>query len=372
MGPLGERSPGAIPQGDPAKSPSQAMVSVSFLCFVTLSFVLTMNQLFCARGRTIADRVGHAIRLARGRIEGVGTAGANPAHDLADASRVGIARRPLRQDGVERRDIRARVAVVAGRPADQDVVAVARDRIDAAPPIRMLNPVPVSVSVSFPTHRSARHSPSRSRSECCHYPTRRTGMALTVPLAVRFVTPVKALASTIYEGLPLLAVAVRLAVVMPLRPSVMPSVEVTEVLVRVKPALLLAVTIPVAVSLSNPVPVQPLTVNVLPALVAARLAMVMPIRPSAMPSVEESERVGQRIAGALARRHSVCDGRAVGQRSASGPAADREGVTAGGVGEVGSREPVQGQRGSRPVTASEVLVRTTLLDTTSTRVSRYP
>ena len=51
----------------------------------------------------------------------------------------------------------------------------------------------------------------------------------------------------------------------PLKPSVMPSVEVSDVLVRVKPALLLAVTMPVAVSVSDPLPVQPLTVNVLPA-----------------------------------------------------------------------------------------------------------
>lgn len=76
---------------------------------------------------------------------------------------------------------------------------------------------------------------------------------------------------------------------MPLKPSVMPSVEVSEVLVRVKPAFLLAVTMPVAVSASDPPPVQPLTVNVLPELVAARLAILIPLRPSAMPSVEDSE-----------------------------------------------------------------------------------
>ena len=69
----------------------------------------------------------------------------------------------------------------------------------------------------------------------------------------------------------------------------MPSVDVSDVLVRVKPALLLAVTMPVAVSVSDPLPVQPLTVNVLPVLVAARLAVVIPLKPSDMPSVDDSE-----------------------------------------------------------------------------------
>src|SRR5208283_917383 len=83
--------------------------------------------------------------------------------------------------------------------------------------------------------------------------------------------------------------SVRLAVVIPLKPSVMPSVEDSEMLVRVKPAFLAAVTMPDAASVSDPLPVQPLTVNVLLELVAARLAVVMPLRPSAMPSVEDSE-----------------------------------------------------------------------------------
>ena len=69
----------------------------------------------------------------------------------------------------------------------------------------------------------------------------------------------------------------------------MPSVEESDVLVRVKPALLLAVTMPVAVSVSEPLPVQPLTVKVLLAVVAARLAVVMPLKASAMPSVDDSD-----------------------------------------------------------------------------------
>ena len=55
------------------------------------------------------------------------------------------------------------------------------------------------------------------------------------------------------------------------------------------PALLVAVTVPVAVPVSEPLPVQPLTVNVLPLLVAVRLAVVMPVKPSDMPSVDDSE-----------------------------------------------------------------------------------
>src|SRR5271157_2196062 len=114
-------------------------------------------------------------------------------------------------------------------------------------------------------------------------------MALPVPPAVRFVTPVKALASTMYGGLPLVAVVVRLAVVIPLKETAIPSVEFSELLVRVKPAFLLAVTMPDAVSVSDPLPVQALTVNVLLELVAVRLAVVIPLKPSDMPSVEDSE-----------------------------------------------------------------------------------
>ncbi len=84
-------------------------------------------------------------------------------------------------------------------------------------------------------------------------------------------------------------VSVRLAVVIPLRDTPMPSVDISDMLVRVKPPFLLAVMMPVAVSVSDPLPVQPLTVNVLLALVAARLAVVMPLKPSDMPSVEDND-----------------------------------------------------------------------------------
>ena len=82
--------------------------------------------------------------------------------------------------------------------------------------------------------------------------------------------------------------------------------------------------------------------------------------------------VGQRVAGALARRHRVSDGRAVGERPAPGPAADGEGVAAGRVGQVGRRECRSSVSVGRPVTASDVLVRATLADTLSTRVSEVP
>ncbi len=109
-----------------------------------------------------------------------------------------------------------------------------------------------------------------------------------------FVTPVEACsASTTYEGLrSSRAVVVRLAVVIPLKPIVMLSVRMSAMRWSKEARRLLlaaAVTVPFAVSESEPPPVQPLTVNVLPLLVAARLAVVMPMRPSAMPSVEDRE-----------------------------------------------------------------------------------
>ena len=108
------------------------------------------EEVVLRRGRTIADGAGHAVQLDRGRVESVDTARTNPADDLADARRVGIARRPLRQDGVQRRDVRAGVAVVAGRPREQDVVAVARNRIDATPADQDVVPSPRVGQRGFP------------------------------------------------------------------------------------------------------------------------------------------------------------------------------------------------------------------------------
>ena len=75
-------------------------------------------------------------------------------------------------------------------------------------------------------------------------------------------------------------VAARLAVVIPDRPSVMPSVEVSNVLPKVKLAFLFAITVPVpAGAASDPVPVQPLTVKVLlVALSPESEATLMPLR----------------------------------------------------------------------------------------------
>jgi hypothetical protein len=70
-------------------------------------------------------------------------------------------------------------------------------------------------------------------------------IALTVPAAVRFVVPVKPLASTTAGGLPLVADVVRLALVMLLRPSDIPSVEESKLSVSVKPSFFYAVTCPV-------------------------------------------------------------------------------------------------------------------------------
>ncbi len=110
--------------------------------------------------------------------------------------------------------------------------------------------------------------------------TRVSAVAVSVPFPVQPLT-----VNVLPPGL----VSVRLAVVIPLKPIVVPMLGVSEALVKVNPAFSLAATIPVPVSVSDPPPVQPLTVNVLPFVVAARLAVVMPVRPSDMPSVEDRE-----------------------------------------------------------------------------------
>ena len=93
---------------------------------------------------------------------------------------------------------------------------------------------------------------------------------LSVPLPVQPVT---------VNVLPPEPLSVRLAVVIPLRPSDMLSVEDSKLLASVKPALLLAVTVSplVVLSMSDPPPVQPLTVKVLPPAVSVRLAVVNPL-----------------------------------------------------------------------------------------------
>ena len=99
-----------------------------------------------------------------------------------------------------------------------------------------------------------------------------------MPVAVSVSDPLPVQPLTV-NVLPAL-VAVRLAVVMPLRPSDMPSVDDSEVLVSVKLALLLAATVSgvAALSVSDPLPVQPLTVKVLPPAVSVRLAVVNPLK----------------------------------------------------------------------------------------------
>src|SRR5580658_1521949 len=94
---------------------------------------------------------------------------------------------------------------------------------------------------------------------------------LSVPLPVQPVT---------VKVLPPAPLSVRFAVVIPLRPGDMPSVDVNEALVRVYRALLVAVTVPVpAGAESDPVPVQALTVKeLLLALAPVRDATVMPLR----------------------------------------------------------------------------------------------
>ena len=83
---------------------------------------------------------------------------------------------------------------------------------------------------------------------------------MPVAVSVSDPLPVQPLTVNVFVAL----VAARLAILMPARPSAIPSVDDSEVLVRVKLALLLAATVsvPDALSVSNPAPVQPLTVNV--------------------------------------------------------------------------------------------------------------
>src|SRR5271166_3223209 len=221
---------------------------------------------------------------------------------------------------------------------------------------------------------------------------------------------------------------------MPLKPSGMPSVEDSELLARVKPALLLAVTVSAeaALSVSDPVPVQPLTVKVLPPavsvrlaaviplsarvgspvtarevlvnvvfpitvstkvsavpvsdpfpaqpvmvkvlppeLVSVRLAVVMPLKETAMPSVDISEvLVRVKPALLLAVTVSVMDALFVRDPLPVQPLTVKVLLPAVSV-RLAALNPLNVNVGS-PVTASDVFARTTLLDTLSTRVSVEP
>ena len=127
-----------------------------------------------------------------------------------------------------------------------------------------------------------------------------------MPVAVSVSDPLPVQPLTVNVLLAL--VAARLAVVMPLRPSDMPSVEDSEVLVRVKPALLLAVTVSpmAALSVSDPLSVQPLTVKVLPPAVSVRLAVVNPLKVNVGPPVTASDALARTtLVDTLSTRVSV-------------------------------------------------------------------
>ena len=141
--------------------------------------------------------------------------------------------------------------------------------------------------------------------------------------------------------LPPLPVSVRLAVLIPLKVSDI-GPAVSEVGERVKPDAFDAATVAV-VPVSNPLPVQPLSVKVCPAPVTARLATVIRVKPSDMPSVDDSDvLVNVSLAALLAATVSALAVLSVSDPAR--PAADGEGVTAGRVGEVGRGKPAQGQR----------------------------
>jgi hypothetical protein len=86
---------------------------------------------------------------------------------------------------------------------------------------------------------------------------------------------------------PPLLVSVRLAVLIPLKDSDI-GPAVSEVGERVKPDAFDAATVAV-VPVSDPLPVQPLSVKVCPAPVTARLATVIRVKPSDMPSPDASD-----------------------------------------------------------------------------------
>ena len=112
-------------------------------------------------------------------------------------------------------------------------------------------------------------------------------VAVAVVLPVSEPPPVQPLTVNVLPE----AVADRLAVAIPLRPRLIPSVEDSAVLDRVKLEALLAATMPApAGAVSDPVPVQPLTVNVSAvALEPVRAATAIPLRLS----VKVDEGAGQ-------------------------------------------------------------------------------
>ena len=140
------------------------------------------------------------------------------------------------------------------------------------------------------------------------------------------------------------AVSVRLAVVNPLSVRVGCPVTASEVLVKVdvgrRPCRPGSPDEPVSV----PFPVQPVTVKVLPplVLVSVRLAVVMPLKRQRCVGPDVSDVLVNVKPATLDRRDDARAG--VGQRPASGPAADRERLAATGGGEVGGRDAAQAER----------------------------
>src|SRR5271157_2475690 len=189
--------------------------------------------------------------------------------------------------------------------------------------------------------------------------------------AVPFSVPLPAQPMMV-KVLPPELVSVRLAVVIPVRPSAMPSVEDSEVLLRVKLALLLAATVSVmdALSVSDPVPVQPLTVKVLPPAVSVKLAVVNPLRLSDIVLAVSLVLVRVKPALWLAVTVSPAAALSVSDPVPVQPLTVKVLLPAVSV-RLAVLNPLNVNVG-RPVTASDVFARTTLLDTLSTRVSVEP
>ena len=90
----------------------------------------------------------------------------------------------------------------------------------------------------------------------------------------------------------------------------MPAVTASDVLVRVKLAVRCSPSRSSDVPVSVPVPVQPLTVKVLPLPVSVRLAVVIPLKAQRHAVGDRQRRVGQGEVGrcAVTDRRSPCAG----------------------------------------------------------------
>ena len=175
------------------------IVSVSFAFLVTTSLLLTMNQLFCVEAvpslTVFATLSGWHVVASSASVPPV------PTPLMILLMRVEY---ESLEDHSARMASRAamldRVAVVAGRTADQDVVAVARDLIGPAGADQDIV-AGTGVGQGVRARSADQDIVARSRGgQRAAIPEPPKRMASTVPAAVRFVVPVKPLAATMAVG----------------------------------------------------------------------------------------------------------------------------------------------------------------------------